>query len=138
MDAKVLTPRKTISIRFSRELEFRLLSTPLPHVSLSDDLEQCANKGLELLDELKDVREIKHQEQIKKLINESNTHHNMGSLPFKAWNISISEELLDEVELLILTHGEDLKNLGLRGVSVSSVIVLLIVTGLYHPDFRDY
>jgi hypothetical protein len=138
MNSSMLAKRTTIPIRFSQELEYRLLKLNTPHLSLTHDLELAAYKGLELLEELEDVRDITHLAQIQKLIGETNRCRQAQSKEFQRWHIALSEDLLDEVDLLLITHGEDLTAIGLKELSRDSIIVLLVVAGLYHPDFKPH
>lgn len=129
--------RKTIEVPFSRELEYLLLQIPTRHASLTDDIEQCSLRGLQLVSELEDVVELPHTQQIRKLVEITNLYIGMDEEAFDSWNIAISENLVDELELLILTHGEELKELGLEKVSTGSVLTLTIVSGLFHEDFAE-
>lgn len=127
MNVQQLVERKTIAIIFSREFEALLLNFPSDHLSLTHDLELAAQAGVLSLEELEDAHDLKHVEAIKNLIAKTNGYLNMESEYFKQWSINISVDLLDEVDLLILTHGDDLKTLGLTQVSQGSVLVLLAV-----------
>lgn len=131
------TKRKVVSLTFSRELEYKLLSIPTNHISLTHDVEACAVRGLELLKELEEVTELTHIPQIQMLIEQTNSCSAMQVKEFASWQLSISEDILDEVDLIILTHGPDLKDLGLNNTTVSQVLLLTIVAGLHHPEFTS-
>ena len=44
-------------------------------------------------------------------------------------------ELLDEADLIVLTHGEDLKDLGLIEVNQGTILVLLATAALHNVSF---
>lgn len=133
MTSVALAPRNTTAVSFNRTLEHLLLNIPSPHSSLTEDIELCATLGLELVSELREVTEIKHVPQIQKLVQLTNYFTNMAALEFDTWHIEVSEDIVDEIELIILTHGNDLKELGLTNASVGTVLILLVVSGLLHP-----
>lgn len=130
MDVKALVRRKTIPISFSREFESLLLNADTPHLSLTDDLEIAAKNGLLLLEDLEDVREINHKDTLHELIHKTNELSVVESEHFTTWHILMSEDLLDEVDLVILAHGDDLIELGLNRVDQGSLITLLAVSSL--------
>lgn len=122
--------RRTIAISFSQAFETMLLNSRTAHTSLTHDLEALAYQGLKLLDDLEDVKEIIQVTRLRKLIPHANRHAQISSEYFTSWQITLSEDLLDEIDLLILMHGEDLKDLGLNNVSQGSIIVLLCTAAL--------
>ena len=130
MHIQQVVKRKTIAITFSQKFEELLLNYQAPHISLSHDLETAAQNGLSRLNELEDVRDLKRVERIKDLIEKTNQLSNMSSSYFTQWHLNISEDLLDEIELLILTHGEDLIALGLKDSMPGTVLVLLATAEL--------
>lgn len=132
MYVQQLVKRKAIPITFSRDFESLLLNYPSDHISLTHDIELATERGLQLLEELEDAHDIKHTEAIKRLIEKANRYSVVDSAHFAQWHINVSEDLLDEVDLLLLTHGEDLQALGLTTVSQGSVIVLLSVAACTH------
>lgn len=125
MDVQVLVKRRTIAITFSRDFEALLFNQDTDHISLTHDLEAAALAGLELLEELEDVTEIKHVAEIKELIAATNEYSKITSDYFTHWSLNIAEDLLDEADLLMLAHGEDLKELGLEALSQGTILVLL-------------
>ncbi len=127
---QVLVARQAVPITFSKEFEALLLSQSTDHISLTHDLELQVIKGLEILEELEDVHDIKHVEIIRSLVQLTNKYLVIDSTHFKYWHINIAEDILDEVELLKLTHGEDLEALGLLPVTAGTIIVLLAITSL--------
>lgn len=129
--------RKTTPLSFNQNLEFKLFTLPIHHTSLTEDIELCALKGLELLSELEEVTEITHLPQIAQLVEITNEYGNMDNIHYRTWHIEIAEDVLDEIELIILSHGEDLKELGLKDVSCGGVLLLAVITGLFHPDFAQ-
>lgn len=127
MNAVELVPRTTIDITFSRQFESLLLAYPSAHYSLTTDLEIHLRRGLRLLEELEDVHDLKHLEVIKKLVRAANEHGQIGSDYFTSWKISIANDLLDEVDLLTLTHGEDLLALGLFEITQGAIVVFAVI-----------
>jgi hypothetical protein len=130
MDVQQLVKRRTIAISFSKDFESLLLNAPMPHASLTDDLETAAKNGLLLLEDLEDVREIKHKDTLHELIIKTNQFSKITSEHFTKWHINVSEDLLDEVDLVILAHGDDLKELGLVPVNQGMILLLLAVSSL--------
>lgn len=126
-----VTTRQTVvlKLKFSIEFEALLLNSGLPHNSLREDLEMAARLGLEVLDELEDVEEIKYKNQLQEMIEKTRPYNKMTSQYFNHWKLEITEDLIDEIELMLLTHGEDLKQLGLQA-DVSTSLLLLAVTGV--------
>ena len=118
--------RKTIPITFSAQLESQLLNFPSNHESLTHDLEFHARRGLSLLEELEDVHDLKHIEAIKELVTKTNDYSQMTSEYFTSWHIAIDEVLLDELDLLKLTHGEDLQSLGLVDSSQGKLLIFAV------------
>ncbi len=53
----------------------------------------------------------------------------MESKYFESWQLSISNDLLDAVELVLMTHGAELSELGLVGISLSQLTMFLAVAG---------
>ncbi len=134
MDIQVLVKRKAITMTFSREFESLLLRSKSDHISLTHDLEFQALIGLKILEELEDVHDLKHVDTIQKLLLQTNLYTVIDSTQFPHWHINVSEDLLDEVDLLLLTHGEDLKQLGLKNVSQGTVLVMLAVAAIKNVD----
>lgn len=130
MNVVQLVNRETIALVFSREFESLLLNSKYDHISLSHDLEAAAEKGLQILEELEDVHDIRDVDVIKLLILATNNFLQIDSNHFKSWHIGISADLIDEIDLLILTHGEDLVQLGLKSSSLGSVLLLLSTSAL--------
>lgn len=130
MDSTLQVKRTVLYLTFSREFEALLLSYPTAHSSLTHDLELAVERGLERLIELEDVRELKHQALISYLISHTNRYSVMSSNHFEQWSIALREDLLDEVELMLLSHGKDLVELGLYAHTPSALILLLAVAGL--------
>jgi hypothetical protein len=129
LDSQVVVRRSAI-VTFSQEFEHKLLSYPTDHSSLSDDLEFHVAHGLTLLPELQGVNDIKNQSAFKKLMELTNHHTKMEPDYFKAWTIDISEDLLDAIDLITLTHGKDLLQLGLKDTAVSTMLVLCATASL--------
>lgn len=137
MDTVTHLRRRTITIPFSREFESLLLNAETEHRSLTHDLETFVRRGLTQLEELEDVTEIKHTGAIQHLISITNQHCLPLSTRFRGWHISVVEDVLDEVDLLILAHGEDLKNLGLRAVNPGTILMLLALAALSDAPLRS-
>jgi len=127
--------RTVISIKFSKEFEALLLSQPMDHLSLTHDLEAAAYQGLSKLAELEDPHDLKHVEVIKKLISQTTNYSFMNGLYFSNWKIAVSDDLLDEIDLMALTHGADLMQLGLLDTTHGTLLVLLAVTGCSSNQF---
>lgn len=130
MNVQALVRRKTIPISFSQDFEALLLASSTAHVSLTHDLELAAQSGLQMLEDLEDVRDIQHIESLQTLIEKTKTFSQIESDYFKSWHIDISEDLLDEIDLLLLTHKEDLIELGLTDPSHGSILILLATAAL--------
>lgn len=107
-----------------------MLNSPARHESLSHDLEWAVQKGLKRLAEFEDVQDIEHVEKIKELIKQANLYAQISSSYFQQWYINVAEDLIDEVELLLLTHGDDLVELGLKDNSTGTLLVLLALAEL--------
>lgn len=128
MNTVLITPtiiRKTIPITFSKEFEGLLLSYASKHTSLTEDLELHIQRGLKLLEELEDVHDLQHVDTLRALIATTNQYLKIDTPNFQTWFITIAEELVDEADLLLLTHGEDLAELGLETVNQGTILVLL-------------
>lgn len=121
--------RRVIPMIFSRDFESLLLNSALEHESLSADIETAARSGMTLLEELLDVNELEHAEQIKTLIAKTVPLSISDNIYFPSWQISIAEDLLDDIDLALLTHGDDLRALGLNPLDQSKMLILLAVTG---------
>lgn len=119
--------RRVVPITFSRDFESMLLNSDLPHESLSKDIELAARRGLILLEELLDVTELKDVKRVASLVARTIPLSVTNSQYFPKWHLSIAEDLLDDIDLAVLTHGDDLKELGLNPVDQSKVLVLLAV-----------
>jgi hypothetical protein len=130
MDTSQAMKRKVVELTFSRDFEALLLAHPTPHTSLTHDLELAIERGLERLTELEDVRELQHQTLISHLVTQTNRYRTMESDYFNHWKIALSEDLLDEVDLLFLSHSKDLVQLGLFAETTAAVLLLLAVAGL--------
>lgn len=128
--------RRVIDITFSRDFESLLLQTTTKHLSLTHDLEYAAQRGLDRLQELEDVRDIEHIDYISQLISRTNQLSVMDSIYFTHWKVAISEDLLDEIDLLLLSHGYDLQELGLQNVTPATILVLLATAG-YHEQLQS-
>lgn len=132
LSAAVTLKRKTILITFSRDFESHMLTSNFSrHESLSQDIELHARRALEKFAELEDVKELQHPLELKELIKKSNQLAVMESNYFTEWKLAIEEDLLDEIDLVILAHGEDLKQLGLADISQGGVLVLLTTMSLF-------
>ena len=129
MNTELQIQRKLVELTFSRNFESLLLTYPSEHFSLTHDLEFALERGLNLLSELEDVRDIEHIELVKELIRHTNQLTVMDAVYFSNWKLHVSEDLLDEIDLLLLTHGSDLALLGLNKVNEAFMIVLLAVAG---------
>lgn len=123
--------RVAVRTTFSQDLEALLLQLPTKHASLSHDLESAATIGLDTLEDIK-IRDLSDTENqaLKQLIDRTNKHLQMNTLHFKHWTIMISEEVLQALELLRLTKGDDFTSLGLRDNSIGSLLVLAATAGL--------
>lgn len=132
MTSAVLVRRRPIRITFSQAFEALLLKQEAAHQSLTHDLEHAATIGLAKLQQIEDVTELDETAQLHRFIDEANTHSVMDAIHFQYWTISVSEDILDELELIKLTHGEDLLQLGLSDLSEGSLLVLAATAGL-HP-----
>ena len=135
MDIQYLVKRKPLTICFSKAFEGLLLSAELEHISLTHDLEEAAQKGLALLESLEDAHDIKDVTRLKELIARTNELTSMDGEYFPNWQINISEDLLDEVDLVILAHGEDLVELGLHDAAPGTVLVLLATATILEIKF---
>jgi hypothetical protein len=122
--------RKTIAVSFSRELESMLLQADTPHLSITDDLEIACAKGLELLSGLEEVKDLEHTKSLHEIIVDTNAYLHISSSFFKQWHIDISEDLLDEVDLILLTHKDELRESGLTVITRGSILILLAVAAL--------
>ena len=129
------TKRRAIPITFSREFEARLLALPTPHTSLTHDLESQVIKGSKLMEELENIHDIRHVDALKLLIAQTNEYLIISSPYFTQWSIHISEDVLDEIDLIIMTHGTDLSELGLRRVDQGSISVLLATAAISDVAF---
>ena len=121
--------RRVIPMIFSRDFESMLLNAELRHDSLSADIEQAAKAGIVKLNDLLDVHELAHQDKIKLLVSKTAPLCVSSNVYFAYWHVSIDEELLDEVDLATLTHGDDLNEFGLKPIDQSKMLVLLAVAG---------
>ncbi len=130
MSVQVLVKRRTIPISFSRGLEALLLATDTEHLSLTHDLELAAQKGANMLADLEDVRDIKHTDSLQTLIDKTKVYSKTDSEYFKTWHLDISEDLIDEIDLLLLTHKEDLLEMGLEDATHGTLLVLLALAAL--------
>ena len=130
MNSTVQVKRQTIAMTFSQEFESLMLAYDSQHISLTHDLEFHITRGLELLAELEDVQDLQHKEVIQKLINDTNYYSIISSNYFKAWQIAIAEDLLDEVDLLQLAHGEDLAEMGLIDQKRGTLVLLIAIASL--------
>lgn len=130
MDLQVFVRRRTVPIPFSRDLEALLLTTSTEHLSLTHDLELAAQKGANMLADLEDVRDIKHTDSLQTLIDKTKVYGKTDSNYFKTWHIDIAEDLLDEIDLLLLTHKEDLLDMGLEDATHGTLLVLLALASL--------
>ncbi|MFO0971540.1 MAG: hypothetical protein U0520_04325 [Candidatus Saccharimonadales bacterium] len=130
MDTSQAVKRKVVELTFSRDFEALLLGHPTPHTSLTHDLELAIERGLQRLIELEDVRELQHQSLITHLVAQTNLYQAMESEYFDHWKIAVSEDLLDEVDLLLLSHGKDLVKLGLFAETTAATLLMLAVAGL--------
>jgi hypothetical protein len=130
MDLQVFVKRRTVPISFSRDLEALLLATNTEHISLTHDLELAAQKGVDMLADLEDVRDIKHTDSLQTLIDKTNIFSKTDSDYFKTWHIDIADDLLDEIDLVLLAHKEDLIDMGLENVTHGTLLVLLALAAL--------
>ena len=130
MSVQVLVKRRTIPISFSQEFEALLLAGNTDHLSLTHDLETAAQNGLQMLEDLEDVRDLKHADSLQTLIEKSKDYSQIKSEYFKNWHIDISEDLLDEVDLMLLTHKEDLLEMGMQEPTHGNVLIILAVASL--------
>ena len=121
--------RRVIPMIFSRDFESMLLNADLQHTSLSADIEQAATLGISKLDDLLDVYELTHQDQMKLLVAKTVPLCVSSNVYFAYWHVSIDEGLLDEVDLAKLTHGDDLSEFGLEPIDQSKMLVLLAIAG---------
>lgn len=128
---KTQIKRKPINITFSRDFESLLLAQDTKHLSLTDDLEWAVRQGLYKLEEFEDVRDLTNTVRLSKYIDQANKYSKITSNYFKYWVISISEEILDELELIKLTHGDELLKLGLSDLNIGSILVLTATAGLH-------
>lgn len=122
----VSVERRTLPIAFSKAFESLLLNYPSSHQSLSHDLELAIERGLELFSELSSVSELEHTQDIRVLVALTNRHITTESKHFKTWYISLREDLIDEVDQIILTHGDDLNRLGLDSTTGNTAVFLAI------------
>lgn len=122
--------RRTTVMIFNGAFEQLLLNSDYSHSSLSADIEDSCRDGIQLLDELFDVTELKHRESIKQLIDYVQPMAQPQSIYFPHWFVNISEELLDQLDLIMMTHGHDLEELGLTPISTSKLILFLSTAGL--------
>lgn len=122
--------RRTIPIAFSRDFESKLLNFCDAARSLSADLEAATRRGLEMLEELEDVHDLKHTETVQLLIALTNKYLQMDGQYFQSWHIAVAEDILDEIDLVKITHGEDLIKLGLEKIDQGSLVVLVATAGL--------
>ena len=129
MNSVTVLKRKIISLTFSRDFESILLAYPSSHVSLTDDLERAVIRGLQILDELEDVRDLQHVQFLSHVIQKTNTLSKMDAVYFSEWKLPFAEEILDEVDLVLLTHDNDLRGLGLQNCNQSTLIILLAIAG---------
>lgn len=125
----VLVPRRVVPMVFTRDFESMLLNTPLNHESLSADIEEAARIGMSTLNELFDVFELAHGKQIKQLVDRTIPLLKSPDTYFTHWQLSIAEDLLDEVDLVLLTHGEEIQSFGLTPLDQSRILVMFAVTG---------
>lgn len=125
----VQVSRRVIPMTFSREFESILLNSPLDHESLSSDIEQAAWNGMAILDELLEVAELTQTEKIKILIAQTVPYTIYENSQFSHWHLSICEELLDDIDLALLTHGDDLTSLGFGSLTQSKMLVFLAISG---------
>lgn len=121
--------RRVIPMIFSRDFESMLLNADLQHISLSADIEQAATLGISRLNDLLDVHELSHLDQMKLLVKKTAPLCVSSNVYFAYWHVSIDEELLDEVDLAKLTHGDDLSEFGLQPIDQSKMLVLLAIAG---------
>lgn len=128
------TKRRVVELTFSRDFESLLLNYPSSHESLTFDLELAIQRGLSLLSELEDVHDLQHVNTIKQLVVLSNNYSVMESGYFEHWKLPLSEDLLDEIDLLILAHGADLEELGLKRANEPMLVMLLAVAGCLFSD----
>lgn len=125
----VQVSRRVIPMTFSRDFESLLLGSELQHRSLSSDIEVSARNGIIALNEFFDVSELVHTTHIKELIVKTVPLSQTDNQFFPHWHISIAEDLLDEVDLMMLTHGDDIQSLGLDPICQSRILLLLSVSG---------
>jgi hypothetical protein len=130
MGLLVQNDRRTIPMIFSREFEAMLITSDAPHISLTHDLEFAVSRGLEYLQELEDVLELQHLDRIKSLVASTNNYLHLTFVAFHSWYLQFSTDLIDEIDQIMLVHGEDLINLGLRKLDLNSVVILLANAGL--------
>lgn len=123
-------PRRTVALTFSPAFEQQLLNFPTAHASLTSDLEHHIRRGLSLLEELEDVNDLRHQAAFSTLVKLTNQNCQMQTPYFKDWYLEISEELLDAIDLMVLTHGEDLQSLGLTEMSPATMLILVATASL--------
>ena len=121
--------RRVIPMIFSRDFESILLNADLQHTSLSADIEQAATLGISRLNDLLDVHELSHLDQMKLLVAKTAPLCVSSNVYFAYWHVSIDEELLDEVDLAKLTPGDDLNEFGLQPIDQSKMLVLLAIAG---------
>lgn len=136
MYSQSLVKRKTIPISFSKEFESMLLHASTPHMSITDDLEIACARGLELLSDLEEVKDIKHTKSLHEIVADTNLYLQISSSFFKQWYINISEDLLDEIDLILLTHKDELRESGLKVLNQGSVVILLAVAALTNRSIQ--
>jgi|GEM_PF-3923244 len=129
MKASIDVRRKLVELTFSRDFEAILLAYPTRHLSLTHDLELAVQRGLLALEELEDVHDLEHIDLIRDLIAQTNKLTVMDAVYFTHWKLTISEDILDEIDLLLLAHGNDLTGLGLKKTTEATLIILLAVAG---------
>ena len=129
-----IAERTTVALTYSKSFELLVLSSPITHNTLTQDLEYHIARGLELLSELEDVSEIHHAEAFTQLVQLTNNYCVMDSPYFTCWHVAISSELLDALDLLVLLHGDDLLALGLKDTEQKTMLVLAVTASLLVKD----
>ncbi len=125
-----LISRTTTPIAFSNSFEGLLFTQPETTMSLVADIETAAYAGLKKLAELEDVHDLQHVDAIRALVLRVNDYAKTESNYFDSWKLDIDKNLLEEVGIIDITHGEDLVQLGLNDRSHGTLIILLALAQL--------